>query len=68
MLIWDSKKSSPGIKINAHSSKVYATKFNDSGKLLGTCGQQGEIFIWDITNTKQPLKKIELDTLIVYDL
>ena len=41
VLIWDSKKSSPGIKITSHSSKVYATKFNETGKLLGTCGENG---------------------------
>ena len=28
VLIWDSKKSSPGTKINAHKGKVYASRFN----------------------------------------
>lgn len=41
ILVWDSKKSSPGIKINAHKDKVYCTRFNESGKLLGSCGEGG---------------------------
>jgi WD40 repeat protein len=41
VLIWDSKKSSPGIKINGHKDKIYCTRFNESSKLLGTCGEQG---------------------------
>ena len=38
VLIWDSKKNSAGIKITAHKDKIYATKFNETGKLLATCG------------------------------
>jgi len=30
VLVWDSKKSSPGIKINAHKDKVYVTRFNET--------------------------------------
>ena len=41
VLIWDSKKSSPGIRINGHKDKIYCTRFNESSKLLGTCGEQG---------------------------
>jgi Prp8 binding protein/COMPASS component SWD3 len=38
VLVWDSKKSSPGIKINAHKDKVYVTRFNETGKLFASGG------------------------------
>jgi hypothetical protein len=35
---------------------------------LGTCGETGEIFIWDVAKTKEPLKRIDAGSLIAYDL
>lgn len=66
--IWDSKKSSPGLKLNAHTGKVYCTRFNDSGKLLATCGEFGELFLWDMSKPNQPLKSLKVPTKIIYDL
>jgi WD40 repeat protein len=35
---------------------------------LGTCGEQGEVFLWDLAKTKEPLKRFEVGSLIAYDL
>lgn len=68
VLIWDSKKNSPGVRIHAHKDKVYCARFNETSKLLGTCGEQGEIFIWDIAKPNQPLATIKKQPLVLYDL
>ena len=66
-MIWDGKTNKPGSKLQAHSGKVYAARFNETSTLLGTCGENGEIYVWDLKKTQQPLKSLKANTLVVYD-
>jgi WD40 repeat protein len=68
VLLWENKKASPGIRINAHKDKVYCCRFNENGKLLATCGEQGELFIWDLAKAKEPLARIDLPFQVLYDI
>ena len=67
VLLWDHKEGSPSIRINGHKDKVYCARFNETSKLLGTCGEQGELFVWVLAKPKQPLAKIQKSNLILYD-
>ena len=68
ILLWDSNKSSPGQKFLAHKDKVYSARFNESNNLIASVGEGGELMIWDVKNPKQPLKSINIESLVGYEI
>ena len=67
VVLWDGRKNSPASRFNAHTGKVYSARFNESSSLIGTCGEGGQIFIWDVKQGKEPLRKISVESLVAYD-
>ena len=39
ILVWDSKKSSPGQRLVGHKDKVYCAKLSDTDKFIASIGE-----------------------------
>lgn len=68
ILIWDSKKSTPGQRLNGHKDKVYCARLNENDKLIASIGEGAELLIWDVAKTSQPIKRIDLLSFVGYDI
>lgn len=68
VLIWDSNKSSAGQKLIGHKDKVYNAKFNQSNKLVASIGEGGQLLIWDIAKTDKPIKTVNLNATVGYNI
>ena len=68
VLIWDSKKSAPGQKLLGHKDKVYCAKLNETDKFIASVGEGAELLIWDTANTSKPIKSINLESSVGYDI
>ena len=56
------------MKLVGHKDKVYCAKISEDDKLIASVGEGGQLLIWDIAKGQQPIKKINLNTYVGYDI
>lgn len=65
ILFWDTKTNKPTNKLIFHSDAIYDIKFSNSGKQIVSCSK-GQVAIWDIFNTKQPISVVKGTFTIIF--
>lgn len=66
--LWDLKKAASYQKLLGHKDKVYCAKVSEDDKLIASVGEGGELLIWDVAKAKDPIKRLELNSFVGFDI